>query len=1019
MSDSVEASAEVSHSEGSAKLNERPEPVVEEALEAAGDTTANTAADSDAKREIETPAIVVTAATEVEKIAIEDEKSAAEAIEKSENSKEHLATSQSKEESDSTSSKEVPVAPKENISPSDSNEINLPESTTLSTSAQTAPVKERLIEDGGMDFKQLRKMMEKKKGTGAPSASTDSISASMNSSRVPPIKIPDSGSNSSAEALTAPSIKEPTTMKDAKMQRKRAIPVKFQVKWFHPVYKQNNPVVLEFKPDRLTVNSHGGYFDIFNAKTLPVPIMLYLKKGSDVGFFFTPGDKRKSDRCALFFARSKKQRALIFSYFYIEWRKRAEAAKLIPSPANSEAYLRQLKKAEEEALRVLKQYLIDAGASIEGLLDENGNVQEPDTPRDAADFGGPGGPAPPPPPPPPPPPEFKDDSIIHVHWDRLQKVDDSTLWAEIASLAGELGLLDKQAFIEAFTKRAKKAGDDKKKALPQEDVVSFLKPNRSRNFLIILKRSEIKSFTIDALVQKIANFDPVIFENRDLVDTMLSYSNQDNGFTCFPTQTDIKVINEYLAEGGELAKLGAVDRAFLKLAKIPDLEERFVLRRFIFIYDERKPDIDKSFAFVEKAVNVIRHSTQFKKVLATIMQLVAILDHRPMKGFKLASISKLQTVKPGDVSLFDWIAEYLEKTSLKNFHEELECLKEAKDVALQELSLEVNQWNISLSTMREYLENHPTSTMVPFIKKFLAENQKPIESLIERLGKVMENQAEVCKWIGEDAAARERVFGIIYSFGQSFKSYYANRELQEKQKRERQERAKTSKKLKIRVRDDFMKRVTDDGQELPVDTYNPDDVSVSENVAPKKENKSSSRKGSKDSLKGSKENLKNSRGSNKSLKVPEGDKDSNDIVGKNDPELKSAMRDPRQKGLKKGVSVSFRGSSVEKLEAEGKKKDEKESTDKSSKKKSGNKAQTIANKTGQKFAALFKNKKSKSKKKNKGVAEDKPAEADVKVEVDASGKRDELKKSKDKSSKKESKSAKKVPKEKKSKPKKK
>lgn len=216
-----------------------------------------------------------------------------------------------------------------------------------------------------------------------------------------------------------------------------------------------------------------------------------------------------------------------------------------------------------------------------------------------------------------------------------------------------------------------------------------------------------------------------------------------------------------------------------------------------------------------------------------------------------------------------------------------------------------------------------------------------------------------------------------------------------------------------------MKRVTDDGQELPVDTYNPDDVSVSENVAPKKENKSSSRKGSKDSLKGSKENLKNSRGSNKSLKVPEGDKDSNDIVGKNDPELKSAMRDPRQKGLKKGVSVSFRGSSVEKLEAEGKKKDEKESTDKSSKKKSGNKAQTIANKTGQKFAALFKNKKSKSKKKNKGVAEDKPAEADVKVEVDASGKRDELKKSKDKSSKKESKSAKKVPKEKKSKPKKK
>ncbi len=64
----------------------------------------------------------------------------------------------------------------------------------------------------------------------------------------------------------------------------------------------------------------------------------------------------------------------------------------------------------------------------------------------------------------------------------LFKVDESTLWAEIASLAGELGLLDKQAFIAMFTKRAKKAGDEKKSTLPQDDIVSFLKPTRARNF---------------------------------------------------------------------------------------------------------------------------------------------------------------------------------------------------------------------------------------------------------------------------------------------------------------------------------------------------------------------------------------------------------------------------------------------------------------------------------------------------------------------------------------------------------
>lgn len=213
-----------------------------------------------------------------------------------------------------------------------------------------------------------------------------------------------------------------------------------------------------------------------------------------------------------------------------------------------------------------------------------------------------------------------------------------------------------------------------------------------------------------------------------------------------------------------------------------------------------------------------------------------------------------------------------------------------------------------------------------------------------------------------------------------------------------------------------MKRVADDGEELPVETYNPDDVSTSENTAPKKENKSPSRKGSKDSLKGSKDKLTNSRGSNKSLKVALGDKTSNDLIDKpSESELKSALRDPQHRGLKKGLSVSFRGSSVEKLGVEAKADGEGKvcAKEKVNKKKTGKKSQkNIANKTGQKLVALF-----KKKKKTKDVAEDKPAEAEVKVDVEGSSKRDELKRSKP--SKKESKSAKKETKEKKSKAKKK
>lgn len=152
------------------------------------------------------------------------------------------------------------------------------------------------------------------------------------------------------------------------------------------------------------------------------------------------------------------------------------------------------------------------------------------------------------------------------------------------------------------------------------------------------------------------------------------------------------------------------------------------------------------------------------------MQLVAILDHRPMKGFKLASISKVRicnnisslvlqvpnllkfcSYKPWNPVMFRcliglqntlkkraWRTSTKSSSALRRLRMvstiicyPIECRLKLRytrkltwsnlrsTVALQELSLEVNQWNISLSTMREYLENHPTSTMVPFIKVYI------------------------------------------------------------------------------------------------------------------------------------------------------------------------------------------------------------------------------------------------------------------------------------------------------------
>jgi hypothetical protein len=104
---------------------------------------------------------------------------------------------------------------------------------------------------------------------------------------------------------------------------------------------------------------------------------------------------------------------------------------------------------------------------------------------------------------------------------------------------------------------------------------------------------------------------------------------------------------------------------------------------------------------------------------------------------------KILTVKPNEVFLFDYIADYLqEKCHLADFWNEFDCLSEIKDgtcvphtqfsfillhlfktsafllletVSLSELSLELNQWSITIHSMKETTDRYPQSNLVPFL----------------------------------------------------------------------------------------------------------------------------------------------------------------------------------------------------------------------------------------------------------------------------------------------------------------
>jgi hypothetical protein len=71
-------------------------------------------------------------------------------------------------------------------------------------------------------------------------------------------------------------------------------------------------------------------------------------------------------------------------------------------------------------------------------------------------------------------------------------------------------------------------------------------------------------------------------------------------------------VNSFLFE-----KIKLRDHSFgWQFSQIEDIEQRFIFKRFAFIYDERKPYIQEIFCKFQKAVEDVRKSIKLKKVLA-------------------------------------------------------------------------------------------------------------------------------------------------------------------------------------------------------------------------------------------------------------------------------------------------------------------------------------------------------------------------------------------------------------------
>jgi hypothetical protein len=334
-------------------------------------------------------------------------------------------------------------------------------------------------------------------------------------------------------------------------------------------------------------------------------------------------------------------------------------------------------------------------------------------------FGGPppppgfGGPPPPPgfggPPPPPgfggprAPPKAIGKPVIKptkpmkpMFWDKLQKLDPSTAWANIKEAD-----FDTEEFEMMFSKKEIKAPEKGKKEEEKES-----KPAEVQ--IVDAKLFQKLAIMIHKL-PKVARLQQAILEldskevSKEKLELIISNYPGAEDIQDFKTKMNLKPEKNYVE----------VEKYMQMIVSVPEFFGRLEAWIFMLEFEQNVAIAEKPLAVLKKAVQVVRDSQSFKTILGYILAFGNYMNGGTNKGqadgFHLKALLKLDLTKDSTnkVTLIQYIAEQALKKdpSIAKIAEEFKILNDAKTIGFDMVSKEVDGLSNGLKKFKTIAKN--------------------------------------------------------------------------------------------------------------------------------------------------------------------------------------------------------------------------------------------------------------------------------------------------------------------------
>ncbi|KAI9267814.1 Formin, FH2 domain-containing protein [Sporodiniella umbellata] len=172
-----------------------------------------------------------------------------------------------------------------------------------------------------------------------------------------------------------------------------------------------------------------------------------------------------------------------------------------------------------------------------------------------------------------------------------------------------------------------------KQLIRKHNLITLLEFNRANNIAIMLAKIKL---SYPEIRDSIWNID----DNKLTVDNLIAIRQY------IPSKEEIEIVKEYQ---GDVNMLGNAERYFIAIMYIPRLADRLNCMIFRRRFNQELKEIIPELDTIQMAINELKESARFKRVLKTVLAIGNYLNEKTIRGnalgFRLDALLKMRDTK--------------------------------------------------------------------------------------------------------------------------------------------------------------------------------------------------------------------------------------------------------------------------------------------------------------------------------------------------------------------------------------